>query len=73
MSSSIIVAGIDVGGTAKGFHAVALRGGAYLGKSNSCDPMKLTDWCREIGACFVGMDAPCHWSPVVAPAPLSVP
>ena len=32
MSSSIIVAGIDVGGSAKGFRALALRGGAYLDK-----------------------------------------
>lgn len=62
MSSPIIVAGIDVGGSAKGFHGVALRNGAYLGKSNSCDPVKLTNWCREIRACFVAVDAPCHWS-----------
>jgi hypothetical protein len=44
MSSSIIVAGIDVGGNAKGFHAVALRCGASLDKSNSCDPLKVAEW-----------------------------
>ena len=41
MSSSIIVAGIDVGGTAKGFHAVALKLGIFqaiqiLRSSGSC-------------------------------------
>jgi len=35
MSSSIVVAGVDVAGRAKGFHAVALCGGAYLDKFNS--------------------------------------
>jgi predicted nuclease with RNAse H fold len=62
MSSSIIVAGIDVGGSAKGFHAVALRGGAYLDKWNSCDPLKIAEWCRRIEARFIGVDAPCRWS-----------
>lgn len=62
MLSPIIVAGIDVGGRAKGFHAVALQGAAYLDKCNSCDPLKVAEWCRGIKARFVGVDAPCHWS-----------
>jgi hypothetical protein len=35
MSSSIIVAGIDVGGNKKGFHAVALQAGDYLKRIHS--------------------------------------
>ncbi len=57
MSSSIVVAGIDVGGTAKGFHAVALRCGAYLDKFNSCDSLKVAEWCQGIEARFIGVDA----------------
>lgn len=62
MSSSSIVVGIDVGGTAKGFHAVALRGGAYLDKFNSCDALEVASWCRQVSAQYIGIDAPCHWS-----------
>lgn len=62
MSSSIVVAGIDVGGTAKGFHAVALRGSAYLDKFNSRDVLEVASWCREIDTQYIGIDAPCRWS-----------
>jgi predicted nuclease with RNAse H fold len=61
-SSPQIVAGIDVGGKKKGFHAVALRDGAYLGQLTSCDPKVIADWCRKIGARLIGIDAPCRWS-----------
>jgi predicted RNase H-like nuclease len=62
MSSQIIVAGIDVGGRAKGFHGVALRAGAYLDQIASCDVTEVADWCRQINALSIGVDAPCHWS-----------
>jgi predicted nuclease with RNAse H fold len=62
MSSQIIVAGIDVGGRAKGFHAVALRGGAYLNQIASCNVTEVTDWCRQINARLIAVDAPCRWS-----------
>ena len=61
-SSSLIVAGIDVGGRGKGFHAVALEAGAYLNRYNSCDPLEVAEWCRRIDARVIGVDAPCHWS-----------
>ncbi len=57
-----VVAGIDVGGPAKGFHAVALRGGAWLDQFTSTDPAQILAWCRRVGARAVGMDAPCGWS-----------
>lgn len=62
MDSSRIVAGIDVGGSAKGFHAVALENGAYLDKFASLEYEVIAEWCRRIGAGFIGVDAPCHWS-----------
>jgi predicted nuclease with RNAse H fold len=62
MSSSIVVAGVDVGGTAKGFHGVALRGGRYLDRFASCNVAEVADWCRQINARIVGIDAPCRWS-----------
>jgi hypothetical protein len=24
--------------------------------------LKIAEWCREIKARFIGVDAPCHWS-----------
>lgn len=62
LSSSLIVTGIDVGGIKKGFHAVALRDGAYHGQIASCDPKVIVEWCREVRARLIGIDAPCHWS-----------
>jgi predicted nuclease with RNAse H fold len=62
MLPPIIVAGIDVGGRAKGFHAVALRAGAYLDQIASRDVTEVADWCRQVNAQFIGVDAPCRWS-----------
>lgn len=59
---TMIVAGIDVGGSAKGFHAVALCGYKFCEKFTSCEAEKVVDWCRRIGVRAVGIDAPCRWS-----------
>jgi predicted nuclease with RNAse H fold len=56
------VAGIDVGGPRKGFHAVALRDGQYLDKFKSRDADEMVSWCQGISATAVGIDAPCRWS-----------
>lgn len=60
--TAAIVAGVDVGGAAKGFHAVALRNGAYLGQFASSEAAAITKWCREIHAQLIAVDAPCRWS-----------
>jgi predicted nuclease with RNAse H fold len=57
-----MVAGIDVGGTKKGFHAVALQEGRVLAKLATCSAADVADWCRTQGASAVGIDAPCQWS-----------
>lgn len=57
-----IVAGVDVGGARKGFHAVALRDGVYLDKFAARDAGAVADWCRSVGARVIGVDAPCRWS-----------
>ena len=65
MADSQIVAGIDVGGPRKGFHAVALRDRSYFEKFESKGETAVTEvaaWCRRIGARIIGVDAPCHWS-----------
>jgi predicted nuclease with RNAse H fold len=55
--------GIDVGGARKGFHAVALTGGAYAGQLVTRDVQELAHWCRSVvGACVIAIDAPCRWS-----------
>jgi len=57
------VIGIDVGGSRKGFHAVALRAGAYAGQRLTPDVAELAHWCRsEIGAQLIAIDAPSRWS-----------
>jgi predicted nuclease with RNAse H fold len=56
-----IAAGIDVGGPKKGFHAVALRDGAYFDKFHSIDTAGIADWVRRLGARAIAVDAPCHW------------
>ena len=44
------VAGIDVGGTKKGFHAVALREETVVAKLATSAPGHVVAWCRELGA-----------------------
>ena len=57
------VAGIDVGGRRKGFHAVALdRTGAICGRHASSDPEQMAAWCSNLGTQLVAVDAPCTWS-----------
>ncbi len=58
----LIVAGVDVGGARKGFHAVALADGALVDVFTSPDPAAVANWCVAIGARHVGVDAPCGWS-----------
>jgi predicted nuclease with RNAse H fold len=58
-----IVIGIDVGGSRKGFHAVALSAGAYAGQQVTPDVGELAHWCRAvIGAQLIAIDAPSRWS-----------
>jgi hypothetical protein len=58
---SDIVAGIDVGGPKKGFHAVAFKSGQYWKQFDSVDPVRIVDWCREIDSQVIAIDAPCCW------------
>ncbi|MHB1291862.1 MAG: DUF429 domain-containing protein [Sulfuricella sp.] len=62
LGESRIVIGIDVGGPKKGFHAVALNAGRYWEKFATPDAASMVEWCRQIGARAVGVDAPCRWS-----------
>ena len=58
-----MVVGIDVGGSRKGFHGVALQDGLYAGQWQTRDAREMAAWCRdEIGAQAVAVDAPCRWS-----------
>jgi predicted nuclease with RNAse H fold len=61
--SSRVVAGIDVGGTKKGFQAVALAEGQYCEHLASGDAAELAAWCVEtMRASVIAVDAPCRWS-----------
>lgn len=52
------VVGIDVGGTSKGFHAVALVGGKYSQKFHSTKVSDIVNWCLntvDVAAAARGM------------------
>lgn len=56
----MIVAGIDVGGARKGFHAVLLEGRRVVDQLNTSDPEALGRWCLR--AERIAIDAPCGWA-----------
>ena len=60
--NSPTVAGIDVGGPKKGFHAVMLTSGRVVATCASTDAAAVAKWCADQGARIVGVDAPCGWS-----------
>ncbi|MEP7010555.1 MAG: DUF429 domain-containing protein [Acidobacteriota bacterium] len=62
MSSSPIVVGVDVGGEKKGFHAVALQDKEVIRRKQHKESEEIATWCLEVGARYVGIDAPCGWS-----------
>jgi predicted nuclease with RNAse H fold len=61
MTSDVFV-GVDVGGTRKGFHAVALQGHEMHAQLHSLAASEVADWCNEHQAFGVAIDAPCRWS-----------
>jgi len=60
-ASGLVMAGIDVGGIKKGFHAVVLRNGTFE-KTSSTEPADVVNWCLDREAHTVAVDAPCGWS-----------
>ena len=56
----MIVAGIDVGGARKGFHAVLLEGRRVVDQLNTPDPETLARW--SLRAERIAIDAPCGWA-----------
>ena len=56
----MIVAGIDVGGARKGFHAVLLEGRRVVDQRNTSDAEALARWCHR--AERIAIDAPCGWA-----------
>jgi len=62
MEGPSAVVGIDVGGLRKGFHAVALRQERIVGTCASKDAGTVAEWCENIDAQAIGIDAPCRWS-----------
>lgn len=55
------VVGIDVGGHAKGFHAVAIRDREVIAKITSRRAPTIAAWCVANAASIVAVDAPCRW------------
>ena len=62
-AASPSVVGIDVGGSRKGFHAVAISGGDYASHLATKDVEELAHWCLNVvRARGIAVDAPCRWS-----------
>lgn len=62
MSSQRAVAGIDIGGEAKGNHLVIMRGTRILWNNRIREtPEKMLEKCIELEVAAVGIDAPCQW------------
>ena len=59
--SGVTVIGIDVGGSGKGFHAVALRNGQFEPRHFS-DESEVEGWCNAKAAQAIAIDAPCAWA-----------
>jgi predicted nuclease with RNAse H fold len=57
-----VAAGIDVGGSKKGFHAVALQDAGLSAKLTTSSAEEVVAWCRRERVSAVGIDAPCQWS-----------
>lgn len=53
--------GIDVGGSGKGFHAVALRNG-QLAPQHFTVASDVAIWCLAHSAQVIAIDAPCAWA-----------
>lgn len=56
-----IAVGIDVGGTRKGFHAVALQGCDVIESHRETDAHAMTLWCVAMHASAVAVDSPAGW------------
>ena len=56
------VAGIDVGGAAKGYHLAILRDGQVIHVEQSRDATHLAATCQQFEAAAIGIDAPSQWA-----------
>ncbi len=61
-ASEAAIVGVDVGGMKKGLHAVALRHGQVIAIFAHAAAGAVVEWCLNLGACAVAVDAPCRWS-----------
>jgi predicted RNase H-like nuclease len=60
-SSGRTVIGIDVGGSGKGFHAVALRN-VQFESQELLNASEVADWCQARDPLAIAIDAPCAWA-----------
>lgn len=62
MNTTTTVAGIDVGGTKKGFHLVILRGREITDVFSSTDASHIHARCLSFDVRAIGIDAPSQWA-----------
>ncbi|MCA9032069.1 MAG: DUF429 domain-containing protein, partial [Planctomycetaceae bacterium] len=61
-AAGIAVAGIDVGGEQKGFHAVKLTEGQYVSSFSTRNAKEMSRWCSgDLQVQVIAVDAPCRW------------
>lgn len=61
-NESPLVAGVDVGGPRRGFHAVLMRDTQVCETASLGEAAAVARWCRKLGAKVIAVDAPCRWS-----------
>ncbi|MFM7129498.1 MAG: DUF429 domain-containing protein [bacterium] len=59
--TTLITAGVDVGGPRKGFHAVVLKNGRFLDQTRTTDESALAQWLINHNTRHIGIDSPCRW------------
>lgn len=58
----MFVAGIDVGGERKGFHAVVSKDGQYHAKFKSQSPSEMASWVHSFNPAIIAIDSPCKFA-----------
>ena len=58
----LTLAGVDVGGPRKGFHAVLLEGLTIAARLTTSDPAELASWLDHHKPGAVAIDSPCRWA-----------
>jgi predicted nuclease with RNAse H fold len=58
----MLVAGIDIGGRRKGFHAVITNKGQYHSRFKSSSAVEMASWVHSFNPAIIAIDSPCKFA-----------